>query len=116
MGRLIAVVLGACLAVGIGGAAKAQEVTGSIAGSVLDKSGAGVAKASVTLTNTDQNIVVRKTQTSDRGEYIATFLPIGHYAVMVEAQGFRKVTQTGIILNVNDRLTVNFTMEVGSII
>lgn len=114
MGRLIAVVLGACLAVGIAGAAKAQEITGTIAGSVLDKSGAGVAKASVTFTNTDQNIEVRKAQTSDRGEYIATLLSIGHYAVTVEAQGFRKVTQTGIILNVNDKLTVNFTMEVGS--
>src|SRR3979490_898462 len=101
MGRLLAVVLGVCLAVGIGGAAGAQEITGSIVGTVMDKSGAGVPKASVTLTNTDQDIVVRKIQTSDRGEYVATLLPIGHYAVTAEAPGFKKTTQTGIVLNVS---------------
>jgi hypothetical protein len=92
-----------------------QEVTGTIAGNVLDKSGAGVPNASVTVTNTDQNIVIRTLETSDRGEYVATFLPVGHYAVTAEAKGFKKTIQTGIMVNVNDKLTVNFTLEVGLI-
>ncbi len=98
-----------------GRAAFGQEVTGTIAGNVLDKSGAGVPNASVTVTNTDQNIVIRTLETSDRGEYVATFLSVGHYAVTVEAKGFKKTIQTGIMVNVNDKLTVNFTLEVGLI-
>src|SRR5260370_20767306 len=89
-----------------------KEVTGRIAGNVLDKSGAGVPNASVTVTNTDQNIVIRTLETSDRGEYVATFLPVGHYAVTVEAKGFKKTIQTGIMVNVNDKLTVNLTLDV----
>src|SRR5260370_39107072 len=98
-----------------GGTTFGQEVTGTIAGNVLDKSGAGVPNASVTVTNTDQNIGIRTLETSDRGEYVATFLSVGHYAVTVEAKGFKKTIQTGIMVNSNDNLTVNFTLEVGFI-
>src|SRR5713226_3701962 len=112
MHRLLVLVLVVGLCAGLCGAAAAQEITGTIAGSVLDKTGAGVPNAAVTVTNTDQNIVIRTLQATDRGEYVASFLPVGHYAVTAEAKGFKKTTHTGIVLNVSDKLAVNFNLEV----
>ena len=49
---LIFVGLGAAVCFG-------QDITGSIRGSVLDPSGAGIGGAKVTVTNTDRNVVLR---------------------------------------------------------
>ena len=92
----------------------AQEVTGTILGIVTDSSGAVVPGAKVTITNTDRNAVERTAKTSKEGEYSAPLLPIGHYSVTIETPGFKKTTQTDIILNVNDRRSVAVVLEVGS--
>jgi hypothetical protein len=91
----------------------AQEITGTIVGSVKDPQGAMIANATVTVTNSDQNVVVRTVKTDANGEYVAPLLPIGHYTVTVVADGFKKISQTNIELNVSDKLTHNFTMQVG---
>ena len=93
----------------------AQEITGSIVGTVSDPSGAGVPAATVTLTNTDRNAVVRSTTTSGAGEFSAPLLPIGHYSIAVEAKGFKRSVNAGVEVNVNDKLTVNFNLEVGDV-
>src|SRR3984893_9273779 len=93
----------------------AQDVTGSIAGTVLDASGAGIPNAKVTITATDRNHVVRTITTDSTGNYSAPFLDVGKYSVTVEAPGFKKAVQQGIALNVNDKLTVNVPMEVGDV-
>ena len=90
----------------------AQEVTGSIAGTVTDPQGAVVPNATVTLTNTDRNAVMRTVKSGANGDYSAPLLPIGHYQVDVDASGFQKFTATGIVLNINDKLTVNAKMAV----
>jgi hypothetical protein len=58
MRRFVRVVLGMCLAVGIGSSAGAQEITGSIVGAVRDKSGALIVGANVSVVNADKNNVV----------------------------------------------------------
>ena len=63
----------------------AQDITGTIEGTVLDPSGAAVLKAKVTVTNTDRNQVVRTVTTDTGGVYSATFLPIGNYSISAEA-------------------------------
>src|SRR5262245_45562774 len=93
--------------------ALAQEVTGTILGTVSDKSGAVVRGASVTITNTDRNSVIRTTKTDGVGQFVALLLPIGHYQVTVEAPGFKKFEKKDIELNVSDRLTVNATLDPG---
>src|SRR5713101_10128785 len=93
----------------------AQEVTGTIVGTVQDTQGKVVPKATVTLTNTDKNIVVLKVETNGRGDYVAPLLPIGHYSITSELAGFKKATRTNVVLNVNDHLTINFTLEPGSV-
>lgn len=94
--------------------ALAQVVTGTIVGTVKDKSGAVIAKATVTITSTDQSVVVRTLQTDANGEYSAPLLPVGHYTVTAEASGFKKSEQTNITLDVNVTLAVNLSLEVGS--
>jgi outer membrane receptor protein involved in Fe transport len=96
-------------------AALAQDITGSIAGTVLDSSGAGVPDAKVTITSLDRNQVIRTVTTDGAGNYSAPLLPVGKYSVSVEARGFKKSTQAGITLNVNDKLTVNLQLEVGDV-
>lgn len=92
----------------------AQEVTGTILGRIADSSGAVVPGAKITITNTDRGAVQRIVTTNKSGDYSAPQLPIGKYMVTVEASGFKKISETGITLNVNDKLTFNETLEVGT--
>ena len=103
-----------CL-IGVAGSVYGQQVTGTIVGSVLDASGAGVPNAPVTVTNSDRNAVIRTATTDSSGEYVAPQLPIGTYSVSVVAKGFKKSTRQSIEINVNDNKTVNFKLEVGDI-
>ena len=93
----------------------AQDIIGSIVGTATDSTGSGVPGTVVTLTNSDRNAVIRVTKADTHGYYSAPLLPIGHYAITFEAQGFKKATVKNIELNVNDQLTVNGKMEVGDV-
>ena len=52
----------------------AQSTTGMILGSVYDSSGASVAGATVTITNADQNVVIRSLTTDESGQSAAICL------------------------------------------
>src|SRR5260370_9444693 len=93
----------------------AQEITGSIVGTIQDATGAGVPSASITVTNTDRNAVVRTGATDGSGNYSAPLLPTGHYSIAVEAKGFKKSIRQNIELNVNDKLTININLELGDV-
>ncbi len=93
----------------------AQSTTGMILGSVYDSSGASIAGATVTITNSDQNVVVRSLTTDDSGQFVAPQLPVGRYSVSAELKGFKKVLRTGLVLNVSDKLGVNLTLEAGAV-
>jgi hypothetical protein len=95
--------------------ASAQEVTGAIAGTVTDSSGAAVAGAKVTIKSLDKNVVLRTATTGSNGQYLATYLPVGSYEVAAEAASFKKSVYSSIVLNVSDKLTINLTLEVGSV-
>jgi len=93
----------------------AQLVTGNISGRVTDAGGATVQQANVTVTNEDENLLIRTTTTNSEGIYTVPSLPTGHYTVAVAAPGFAESRQTGIPLDANQILTVNFTLQVGSV-
>ena len=95
--------------------AVAQEITGSVSGTVQDSSGGAVVGAKVTVTNTDRNAVYKTLTSGTSGEYSATQLPPGTYTVTAESAGFKRASRTSIPVNVNDKLTINFTMEVGAV-
>jgi len=90
-----------------------QEITGNIAGTVTDVSGAAVPNATVTVKNINTN-VVKTYKTDGEGRYVATLLPIGIYSVAVDAKGFSKYLKTNIELNVNERVTVSPQLKVGT--
>src|SRR5690242_279340 len=92
-----------------------QNVTGTISGTVTDSKGGAVANATVTVTNSDQNVAVRTVTTDGQGQYVAPLLPVGRYSVTAEASGFKKAVHAGLVLNVGDKLAVNLTLEVGSV-
>ncbi len=92
----------------------AQNISGTITGTVKDSSGAVVSGASVTITNTNQNAVVFTANTNAAGQYTAPFLPVGNYSVAVEAAGFKKAERTAIKLDVGQNLTVDMSLEPGS--
>jgi Carboxypeptidase regulatory-like domain/TonB-dependent Receptor Plug Domain len=94
--------------------AQAQVDTGSILGTVRDKSGGVVPGASVSLREAHTNaLTVRIADAA--GNYVATPLRIGVYAVSVELAGFKKQTHEGIVLRVQDRLRIDFELEPGDI-
>ncbi|HKC65013.1 MAG TPA: carboxypeptidase-like regulatory domain-containing protein, partial [Pyrinomonadaceae bacterium] len=51
------------------GSVYAQEITGSIVGTVKDASGASVKDATVTITDSAKRVVVRTVQTNDDGQF-----------------------------------------------
>jgi hypothetical protein len=81
---------------------------------VTDTTGSAVPNASVTVTRVDTGIAT-KTTTNISGNYVVTPLQSGTYSVTVEAQGFKKSVSAGITLNLQDRLAVNVSLEVGQI-
>lgn len=94
--------------------ARAQVESGSIAGTVRDSSGAAVGAASVTVTETETNIA-RQVKTNTVGEYVVTSLRVGIYSVMVEQLGFKTSVQTGVKLNVNQVVRIDFTLAPGEV-
>ena len=92
----------------------AQDSRGQIQGRVTDPSGATVASISVRATNRATNISTAVT-TSNSGDFLLPFLAPGTYEVTVEAQGFKKWVQRGVGVQVNDRITLNVSLEVGSL-
>src|SRR3954454_12110302 len=67
--------------------------TGSINGVVTDASGAVVSGATVTITNTGTNLVIRLTSNS-AGAYTSGALTPGEYRVQISAKGFSSASQT----------------------
>jgi len=96
-------------------AARAQAQTaGEITGQVLDPSRAAISDAAVTVTNSATG-AVRKAQTDSQGHYALTNLPVGTYSITVEHEGFERLKQTGVMLNVAKTVTLNLTLRVGAV-
>ena len=93
--------------------ANAQEFRGTITGKVSDPNGAIIPGAAVVIKNVDTNIEATL-KTNDEGVYVAALLNPGKYSVAVTGAGFRKSLGEQVILNVGDRLSLDFKLEVGS--
>ena len=93
---------------------QAQVDTATVVGAVQDSSGAVVPGASVTATEVNTNTKT-STRTDTAGNYVLTPLRIGNYSVAVEAQGFKKETRAGVVLQVQDRVRVDFALQVGAL-
>jgi hypothetical protein len=92
----------------------AQSTTANISGTVKDSTRAVIPGTAITATNV-LTCFARTTNTDHSGAYLLTNLPIGEYSVTAEKEGFRRFTQTGITLAVEQNARVDVTMSVGSI-
>jgi hypothetical protein len=87
----------------------AQEFTGNVA----DTTRAEVIRATVTAHNLDTGVDT-STVTTATGNYTIPYLIPGHYSISVKAPGFESGLHTGIVLQVGQTSTVNFSLKVGS--
>ncbi|MGA9389674.1 MAG: carboxypeptidase regulatory-like domain-containing protein, partial [Candidatus Sulfotelmatobacter sp.] len=92
----------------------AQTYQGRILGTITDSSGAVVADAKVTLTDTATN-VSRSLVTNHAGEYVAPDLEPGTYSVSAEAPGFKKTESRSVILEVSRDAQVNLQLQPGAV-
>ena len=93
--------------------APAQTETGSIFGSVADRTGAVVPTATVRLIEVDRGNQA-EVRTRNSGFYSFAAVRAGHYTMEVEKTGFKPVRLTGVTVNVQENLEQNFKLDVGS--
>jgi hypothetical protein len=91
---------------------RAQE-NATINGDCTDSTGAVVANASITLTNTASG-VERKQVSNSVGEFRFANLAIGTYTMTATAPGFETFTKTGIVVNVAQTVAADIVFKVGS--
>ena len=91
----------------------AQTTNASIYGSILDSSGASIAKAKINAHNVKTGVSL-STISNDSGIYIFPSLLPGEYMVTTEVTGFRKGVASGIQLDVGSRISVDLKLEVGT--
>ena len=101
------------LLVGVG-AAVAQDITGTITGTVKDQSGGAIPGMTVVVKNVGTN-ATWEVVTDASGVYVAPQLPIGKYEVSLETEGFKRFVRSGLELSVNDRQRIDITLEAGTI-
>lgn len=91
-----------------------QAVNATLIGSVTDSSGGVVPNAKVVLLETNTG-VSRSTTTNESGNYLFPNLPPGGYSVTVEQSGFKKITRTGIDVEVNTSPRVDLVLQPGNL-
>ena len=101
-----------CLCALFGAAGLAQSVRGSMAGNVNDPSGAVVVGAKITAVGADTGVTLDTVSTS-AGSYRFPEMPLGRYDVTVEAAGFAKQVQHGLLVTIGSTTSANFTLSAG---
>jgi hypothetical protein len=99
-----------CFAVPFAGA---QSTGGRIRGTVTDPSGGAVTAANVTLINEGTH-ATRDVQSGANGEYIFLEVPVGTYEINSVSKGFKKYARKGIVLNLNEVVSVDITLQIGA--
>jgi len=94
--------------------ASAQVLYGSLVGTLTDQTGAGVPKATVTVTNKATGLSKQAT-TDDAGYYSIRNLPEGVYDLSIAAGGFRPYTQKDLNISINAVTRADAAMKVGGV-
>lgn len=102
-----------CLCFALSAASLRAQGYGTISGAVTDPSGAVVASATVTATQT-HNGTVTTTVTAGDGRYVFPTLLPAPYTLSVSAPNFELYRRTGVVLEADQALTVNITLKVGT--
>jgi hypothetical protein len=107
--RLVFVTL---VAMAASNTAFAQNAT--VTGTVVDTTGAVVAKANISVHNVNTN-TDRAAESSAEGNYTVAQLPPGVYNISVTKDGFKTVDVNAVTLVVDQNFTLNIKLEVSSV-
>jgi hypothetical protein len=88
--------------------------TAQITGRVSDQRDAVIQGAKVTVTN-EGNGFKRETLSNDEGYFTVPSLQPGTYRIAIQKEGFKPVLQTGRVLQVNQVVRLDFTLQTGTV-
>jgi hypothetical protein len=88
--------------------------TAAIFGSVRDTQNAIIPGVTITLTSTSTG-QARSTVATESGEYGFNLLPVGGYTLSVEQPSFKRYQRTGILLQANENVKLDISLEVGDV-
>lgn len=94
--------------------ARADNLYGTIRGTVTDQTGAVIPAAGVTITNEGTGITKTTTSGSDGSFEVVNLLAPADYTITVDKEGFRKYVSNHVHLDVNQVFVANATLEVGA--
>ncbi|HUQ90714.1 MAG TPA: carboxypeptidase-like regulatory domain-containing protein [Bryobacteraceae bacterium] len=90
------------------------QSTGSLTGVVQDSQGSVIVGAEVTAENSATGLRL-PTTANEAGIYLFPSLPVGEYRVSVAYAGFRTKVKSAIRLQIDQRLTANFELDVAGV-
>ncbi len=97
------------------GRASAQtSTTATVLGTVTDPSGAVIAGAQISLTDTETGIT-QKTTANAAGQYVFPSVRPGTYSLTATSQGFRTVRVSSLVVNVSKSYQMNFKLQLGRV-
>lgn len=92
----------------------AQEIRGTISGTVTDPAGAAVPGTRIEVKGIDTNVVYPAT-TNEAGFYVVPLIPAGNYAVAASHAGFRHAEESRVEIRVGERAQIDFHLEIGAV-
>ncbi|MBM3785695.1 MAG: carboxypeptidase regulatory-like domain-containing protein [Acidobacteria bacterium] len=101
-------------ALSVSSPAAAQDLRGSVRGSVFDSTGGVVTGAKLVLRNVNTNVSVER-ETGPTGTYLFDFVSPGTYSLTVNMSGFRGFVQENILVQTRSDITVDAKLEVGAV-
>jgi hypothetical protein len=104
----------AALAIGTGSAFAQGSSTSSIAGTVLDPSGAGVPGADVTAISASTGTTFRAIS-AEGGAFTIPAVPTGTYTVSVALQGFKTAVLKDVIVTAAGPASIKATLQIGGL-
>jgi len=91
----------------------AQSPNATINGIILDPDAKSIPDAQILIVN-DVTGVKHETTTNNEGIYALPNLPPGPYRIQVSKAGFKTLVKPDIVLNVQDAVSINFTLPIGA--
>src|SRR6516225_4972120 len=90
------------------------QTDASLAGTIRDVTGAGIAGATVHIESIETG-TQRELHTDDTGRFSVLALAVGQYDLTVEKAGFRSEYKTGLVLAVGQQEELDLTLKVGDV-
>src|SRR5215468_6713787 len=94
--------------------AQSTSTGAQLSGTILDPKGAVVAGANVML-RSNASALERSSVSDSSGVYRFLLVPPGQYTLSVEAPGFGKLTNTGVVLTVGEIANLPITLQLAGV-